>query len=1247
MITRNIILVTNFLLCLFLFPFALQSQSFCELKNEKQVSIQFIENHGQITDEKGRSVSDVLFNAEANGADIYLTTKGLTYVFTKSSKRGASIDSIDYSYYRFDINLKAASIKKDNVLRELPSSAEYNFYYPQCKKGITSAKKYGRVTVKNVYAGIDWVLYSTGKGLKYDFVVHPGANPNDIRLQYASADEINLNKAGSILLKSAFVNYSDERPIAFTKESSAAIPCNYKIKSKLKKTFSDNVYYETEIGFETEKYSSDQTLVIDPLQLWWGTYFGGNSDSEGNAVATDSTGNLYILGRTNSTTFPLMTYGTAAYFQGTYAGNNNGGGFGDVFISKFTNSGQLLWSTYFGGSNIDKGIDIKCDSLGNIFILGETYSVNLPLKNPGNGAYCDTTNGTGDWLSDFFIAKFSSTGQYLWGTYYGGDERDYPKALSIDANNNVYCAGYTWSPNFPVFNPGGGAFFQGTFGSGFGNISECAILKFSNTGQRLLATFFAGNTSEEIWSCASDKLGNTYFCGKTNSTDLLTLNPGGGAFFQGSLTAFSSSNGFILKLNSNSQAVWSTYIGNFNAFGTDLICDQNNNLFMTSYTLNGFPVIDPGGGAYYSANGFNSFLALSKFNSSSQITWSTYFGTWGCNGIGANLSIGTCNEVYLTYPVNGTCTSCPPAQIVNPGSSAFYDGSYDNSLNTTTPDFFIAAFTNSGIQKWGTFFGGQGNDQSMNHTCDKFGNIIYTGSQGWSGYQNWAGVQTYITDCITDPGNGAYFQDTIPRPFPAGGFYAVIGKFTTPKPPVSYFKTGCKINDTLSILPNGFGPYTYQWSNGATTASITSAPAGLYSFTVTDGFFGCNTEQSFFLGTPTVVASTNSTITCKGIPVNLFAQGTISYSWVPASTLNSPTGSSVSATPTINTTFTVTGSSGLNCIDEDTLTITVKPLPVISVSGNDSICNGQSSLLTSSGAINFTWSPGTNLNSVNTASTIANPSQTIIYTAIGQGTNSCIDSTKFQLNVIQYPQINVSGSFSICPGQSSTLVAIGADYFTWYSNTVIISSSPGIVLTPSISQNYTVTALNLPSCITSSIVALTIFDKPLLAVTGPDSSCVDIEFQMFVQGNGSFNWTSLNAMSCTQCADPVTTLSETGYYYVTITDNNNCQNNDSLYIKRTDYCDNELIIPNVFTPNNDNANDQFYIRSSKNVKEFNMIIYNRWGTKLFESDKIERRWDGRTDSGEKLSDGVYYYILNAKLLSGRVLNLSGTVTLLN
>jgi predicted SpoU family rRNA methylase len=206
----------------------------------------------------------------------------------------------------------------------------------------------------------------------------------------------------------------------------------------------------------------------------WATYYGGSGYDVARSISTDANGNVFVVGGTYSTNFPTLDIGGGAYYQ------PNKAGYWDAFILKFNNSGIRLWATYYGGNGNDFAYSISTDANGNVFVVGETYSTNFPTYNPGGGAYFDGTCGGCTYYSDAFILKFNNSGVRLWATYYGGGNSDFAYSISTDANGNVFVVGRTLSTGFPTYNPGGGAYYQGTCG-GCPTYYDAFISKFSGS----------------------------------------------------------------------------------------------------------------------------------------------------------------------------------------------------------------------------------------------------------------------------------------------------------------------------------------------------------------------------------------------------------------------------------------------------------------------------------------------------------------------------------------------------------------------------------------------------------------------------------------------------------------------------------------------------------------------------------------------------------------------------------------------
>lgn len=186
------------------------------------------------------------------------------------------------------------------------------------------------------------------------------------------------------------------------------------------------------------------------------------------------------------------------------------------------------------------------------------------------------------------------------------------------------------------------------------------------------------------------------------------------------------------------------------------------------------------------------------------------------------------------------------------------------------------------------------------------------------------------------------------------------------------------------------GADTYVWSpGGQTSTSIVVSPTATssYSLTGTD-VGGCSASTSVLLTVnplPSISASASSYTVCSGNSITMNAAGGNSYSWLPGGI----TGSAVVVSPTVNTTYTVTGTGGNGCTNTFQLAITSNPLPIISISGNNTICNGTNATLTASGANNYSWNPGGQL----TSSIVVSPSSVSTYTANGTDGNGCTGKT--------------------------------------------------------------------------------------------------------------------------------------------------------------------------------------------------------------------------------------------------------------
>jgi gliding motility-associated-like protein len=722
------------------------------LKNQP---LEFIENKGQFTNTDGNAADNVLFKTSFGNCDIYITDKGLSYVFVKmeaerpKSERPKSEDRSQkievrrlktedrnpafgekekeenrkVSYYRLDMDLVGANIVKSNIIKEEESiQGHFNYFYPHCPQGIYDVKAYGKITIKNIYKGIDWVIYTNADSkdhpLKYDFVVHPGADYKAIQIKFLNAQSTSLTDNDTKLKIQTIAGNIEEGNLY-----------SYLINEKTEVTTNYVISADSTISFKMADYDSSKILIIDPLV--WATYYGGTV-TDFNSISIDNKDNIYITGSNHSTDFPTQHL-TGAYWQANSAGGIPGHNV-DLFILKFDSLNVRQWATYYGGTDIDAALSICTDSLNYIYITGDTYSTDFPTQQL-TGAYWQSSFSGG--FGDVFILKFNNQGVRQWATYYGGNAQDGATSILTDNQGNLYITGGTTSQDLPTQQLTG-AYWQAT---NVVNYSNVFILKFNYQGVRQWATYYGGEGATGYSMCI-DSQNNLFITGVAGSnfpTQQLS-----GAYWQANSGGVT--NAFILKFNNQGLRLWATYYGGNGGIMGDCaqaICaDSHDNIFITGFTgSTNFP-IQQFPGAYWQdtmkSNTVNIFIL--KFNNQGVRQWATYYGGSSVDYFNDCYDKIICADKQDNIYITGlSCSQDFPVQLLS--------GEYFQVNDNGVAKSFILKFCNSGVRQWATLYGTGDGAYGRSIAVNSQNSVFFIGSS-WG-----PGLYTM------NPGNGAYFNN--------------------------------------------------------------------------------------------------------------------------------------------------------------------------------------------------------------------------------------------------------------------------------------------------------------------------------------------------------------------------------------------------------------------------------------------------------------------------------------------------------
>ncbi|HPH93023.1 MAG TPA: ice-binding family protein, partial [Ferruginibacter sp.] len=493
-----------------------------------------------------------------------------------------------------------------------------------------------------------------------------------------------------------------------------------------------------------------------------------------------------------------------------------------------------------------------------------------------------------------------------------------------------------------------------------------------------------------------------------------------------------------------------------------------------------------------------------------------------CGDAVSNHIIVTVNELPLC-DLSGNIAFCPgqSTQVCATGGADSYlwgNGETTNCIQVNTPGTYTVTTTNaSGCSSTCS----ETVTVSDNPVCNITGNSAICPGQSTqlcvpTGAASYLWSNGATTNCITVSAGGTY---TVTVTNAAGCVSTCSQTVTVSDNPVCSI-TGnnafCPGQSTQLCVPAGAA--SYLWSNGATTNCITVNAAGTYTVTVTNAA-GCTStcSQTVTVSDNPVCSITGNNAFCPGQSTQLCVPaGAASYLWSNGATTNCIT---------VNTagTYTVTVTNAGGCVSTCSQTVTVSDNPVCAITGNSSICPGQSTqLCVPAGAASYLWSNGatTNCITVNAAGT---------YTVTVTNAGGCVSTCSQTVTVSDNPVCSITGNNAICPGQSTQLcIPAGAASYLW-SNGATTNC-----ITVNAAGTYTVTVTNAGGCVSTCSQIVTVSNNPVCSITGNSSICPGQSTQLCVPaGAASYLWSNGATTNCI-------TVNTAGTYTVTVTNAAGC-----------------------------------------------------------------------------------------------------------
>lgn len=1192
----------------------------------------FLQNTGQLPD-------NVIFTSRLNYGNIFIEKDGKITVkvfdpeqfdeFFHHDHDHSDEEEEDHSHKKSQNNKSFSSGNKENLLQTHTFhinflGADFNTSFSSKNFGefkvnilhgndpskwATDLIPYSEIELENIYPGINIKFYFVDNSLKYDYILSPGADLNNLKIQYEHLNNVIISDTKVILDASTGI-ITDEEPYSYLKNSP-----QQKINTTFRKINSNTVQLITGLEKVTQK------LIVDP-KVNFSTYTGSTLDNWGYTATYDNSGNGYAGGIARGHTpgtYPITT-GAA---QEVY-----GGGQIDMTISKFSPDGEnLIYSTYIGGAGLEAPHSMVVNNNNELIIYGVTSSADYPTSATGfdrtfnGGTYVKTSNifefndGT-----DIVITKLSSSGNAILGsTYYGGTANDamndsyktnglahnyaddYRGEVTVNDAGEIFISSVTSSADLPVANS-----FQLTYGGGS---QDGCVTKFnSDLSSMIWGSFLGGPGDDACYASKQNSSGETYVTGGTTTIDF--------ASFGFSNVNSGGIDGFLARISADGSSILDgRFVGTSNYDQSYFVeVDHEDKIYCFGQSLGAMPIT---AGAY---NNPNSGQFLQKYSADlSTIEAATVFGSGDgvVNIVPSAFMVSNCKEVYLSgwggVSTGDKTFGTRNMPITGDAFQSTTDGS-DFYFMLLGPDFDEL--------KFGTYYGGSGlgehNDGGTSR-FDRSGTIyqsVCAGCGGSSAFPTTPGVHSTTNDSYNC--NLALIKSDISK------FSANI-KFTKDS-------VHCE-NEPVTFENQSTGGTRYEWIFPDGTSSNDYDAVYFFPDTgrYTVSLIAIDSTQCPFADTSDVVVNIIKvpevdididTFLCKDNSLTINTVGgpiDTNYTWWnDDSTFTLIKGPDLTVTPDSTTTYFVRYT---NMCGSTTSSVNVPVYyPPESSSEFDTICEGEqfSSYFYYDEDYDVTELNGKSFTLDRDSIFFPTGISDIYYINTEGSCGEAIDT--FEIEFVEIDAVSGPDTI-VCAGEEIDVFAKGAENYKW-DETEFPDNFTDSILTVNLTETKTYyPELSIGRCSEIDTIEVKVFPKPFQP--HDEEYIINFKDEINVSLNPSFSysWTPRTYLDCADCFEINASPEEDITYYFSYSDDKSCRITDSIQVKVIF----PIYIPNTFTPDNDGINDVFYAYSEI-LDDYELTIFNRWGELIFRTTDLDIGWDG-TFNGHPQQIGVYVYEL--------------------